>query len=156
MGSVIVDSSGQPLRTDDGVLIFNPYRTFYVHHDWQIDLWQDSYRAETPIRLYARGDVVGYGPANQVTGWQDAAGGIYQPLLYCRYRLNIWLHLAAGDLTWKGTFYAFQNRSETGTISANIQKSDAGFANPLGVWEVTSSSSSGTGITMGTSIEVTE
>lgn len=136
--------------------MFNPYRTFYVAHDWEIVPWNHSYRVETPITLSVLGGYAGYGPSNATTGWQDAPGGIYQPLLYCRYRVNIWLHLVGGVLIWKGTFYAFQNRSDSGTVTASIQKSDEGYLDPLGVWEVTSYTSSGSGINIGTSIEVTE
>lgn len=135
--------------------MFNPYRTFYMAHDWEIATWKDSYRVETPITLGAMaGGYAGYKTGS--SGWQDAHGGIYQPLAYCRYTVNIWLHLVEGELVWRGTFVAFQNRSGSGTISASIQKSDAGYLDPLGVWEVLSSTTSGAGITMGTSIEVTE
>ncbi len=155
MGKPIRDSSGNILRVADGVLLFNPYRTFYVSHDWEISEWRHTYRVETPITLGVKSGYAGYA-TNASIGWQDAPGGIYQPFVYCRYYVNIWLHLEAGELIWKGTFGAFQNRSGTGTVTAQISKTASGYLNPLGAWQVDSVTSSGSGITQGSTIIVTE
>lgn len=151
MANVIRDSSGNVLRNATGVLLM-VHQERYCAHDWTIDPWVDSFAPETPIPLYPNG--AGYATGG-VYGWLDRIPGVFSPGPRCAYIIMIKLYLVAGELVWKGTFTAFTNRTGyNATYTAQISKTDAGYLDPVGVWQVDSLSQSGTGINVGTSIEI--